>query len=773
MSSWRRRAWGQLLTSHLILWACSSLALLFVLLFGFSCGDSRESANPAAPFATDTVLMIVLEGVSPEDLTRYALQSDKMPALAQFAKESTWFDRHWAQNNGTNAAFASLLSGLYSSNHGLGSVLRVGREGLSSEVALISEDLSAAGFDCVASVGTQLFSDEFSGFNQGWSKYACADFMSKAKRRNSEEVVDAVMQDLESRLSKSRPVFGLVEFGTLINGYAPDALIAPALVEHLSEFEGELPALTDLLDACRSGAFGAAGEVRRHVIRRRGHPVREAFDAATIQARFQYLDEQLARLFGVLAAHDRYADALIVVTGNVGGGRRGGGAGSPVAQFNLERVRVPLVLRLPGGTHTQAVQMLTQAIDVGPTILGALGLEGHEADGVSLLPTIVDRNRAMPPHEFVLFEDSLLGVVGALDEFWLVHNNGGLVHAALDDNRNELQGNGLPPVPKAALERTRSGLKAFMSEAHILVELAPGGQAEYMVSAGRISGAWTGGMTKGENTREATLRLGAPHRTEPERLDRQNSHLRFVVATGESEPAPVGFQLRADQDAPDFSLTITSSTGFLDESKILLGDRDLAHLALPRMLSASGGEWPEDSGGNPVDPIVDITRESGRWLNLQVAGEAGSKVQVLIAGEPMGDPEWSKLKLRGFDGYKFRRVPGRPDCAWIDGETPLSVSFEVRSAQEFGLSVAIEGTQVSVADMRFLGKQACGPDRISVAVMDWLPGIREHLEANLSASPLDPDMLRLSCLSNRKYANDTLITDERVRDKVRALGFFH
>lgn len=770
MSSWQRRAWGELLTSHVILLACGSLALLLVLLFGFSCSDSDESQ--AAPFATDTVLMIVLEGVSPEDLTRYALQSDKMPALAQFAKESTWFDRHWAQSNGKNAAFASLLSGLYSSKHGLGSVMRIGRDSLSSEVTLVSEDLSAAGFDCIASVSTQTFSSVVSGFDQGWSKYASSDFVGRQKVGVADEVVDAVWDDFATGLSGSTPIFGLFEFDDALRPQlAPDRFVAPALIEHLALFENELSDLHELLEGIRTGSDGNATRVRSLLARRRGHPAWEAMNAAYQQAQFQFLDEQFGRMFDLLKKHDRYQDALIVVTGNHGRYAKGPSLVQGRGQFDLDELRVPLLLRLPGGVRTKAVQELTQAVDVRATIAEALGLPCNDSDGVSLLGLFNGLEPRALLHECVLFEDSSLGIVGAVDDFWLVQGRRGN-HFPLDPSLTELTGESIPPVPKARLERTRKAVAGFIGEPHVEVELTPGSKARYTIDIGPTNAGWQDGNLFGTHSKNRIhmSRLGGTE--EPAWGSLVCIGARAELFAEELDGERSGFELWSGAEPAVFGVIISVDEGELDETKLRFGDRDLAHLALPRRADQRAGEWPNGADGKPKEPVVDVTRPQGRLLNVRVGGEPGRRVRLLIVGELEEEFVRSEMVIRNPEGHRVERVAGCNASAWVEGETPFSISFGASSAWDMGLSVELDGKQVAVSGIRMLGKRFAVPGSIGLAVPSWLPGVREHLESprDSSQDALEPGTLWIGCTSRRQFANDRPVPSHAILDRLQYLG---
>ena len=146
---------------HLLAVAVGLVGMSIVL--AWTMGNALRGTTPSGDStgsgpSTDTVVMFVLEEVGPETLEKFALNSNLMPNLSALARESTWFHRHWAQCNATNAAFATLLTGRYASRLGLGELTRRGRESLSGEARLLSEDFDQAGFRCFGSLGSTLMS---------------------------------------------------------------------------------------------------------------------------------------------------------------------------------------------------------------------------------------------------------------------------------------------------------------------------------------------------------------------------------------------------------------------------------------------------------------------------------------------------------------------------------------------------------------------------------------------------------------------------------------
>lgn len=110
-----------------------------------------------------------------------------------------------------------------------------------------------------------------------------------------------------------------------------------------------------------------------------------------------HTDEQLDRLWNKLEASGLADRTVTVFTSDHGEGlgEHGSAGHANLHEFNL---MVPLVMALPDG-HGAGRRIPTQVrlIDVAPTVLDALGLEGlPEADGRSLLPLVDDPAAPFP-----------------------------------------------------------------------------------------------------------------------------------------------------------------------------------------------------------------------------------------------------------------------------------------------------------------------------------------------------------------------------------------
>jgi arylsulfatase A-like enzyme len=110
----------------------------------------------------------------------------------------------------------------------------------------------------------------------------------------------------------------------------------------------------------------------------------------TYAAAVSRLDRELGELWSRLRGHDNYDSWMIIVTTDHGFplGEHGL-VGNSQPWLHEELVHLPLIVRFPQGRHGgERIGMLTQPVDLMPTLLEAFRLPSQGLDGSSLLPLI-------------------------------------------------------------------------------------------------------------------------------------------------------------------------------------------------------------------------------------------------------------------------------------------------------------------------------------------------------------------------------------------------
>ena len=299
------------------------------------------------------VVLVTLDTTRADHLDVYGYPGETSPGLSAFAEEAVTFTAARSTSSWTLPAHASLFTGLLSHEHGVrydaaGSLVledaiavagsaddhppyRV--RGLGPGFETLAENLRGRGYDTAGVVAGPWLMAHF-GLDRGFDFYDDAEISSDVGRRAG-RVTTAALEWLAERRGDPRPFF------LFLNYFDPHTPYhAPP------RFRG----------SDRSPVAAYDEEIR-------------------------FVDHQLRRLFEALAADGLLEATLVVVTADHGEllgehGRFGHGA-------SLEEplLRVPLLVRPPGGTAARQSGLSIQLSDVYALILGLV--DAPDADVVA------------------------------------------------------------------------------------------------------------------------------------------------------------------------------------------------------------------------------------------------------------------------------------------------------------------------------------------------------------------------------------------------------
>jgi arylsulfatase len=336
-----------------------------LLLLG-ACGDA-----PAPP----NVLVITVDTLRADHLGCYGYGRDTSPALDAFATESIRFERAYAQAPFTAPSHASLFTSLHSNEHG---VLSWGHE-IPAEAHTLAQRFAEQGWRTGAFYN-----------HPSLAGNAIERGFQHVEKRYFEPADDTIEGFLGWLDSGAEPFCAWVHLWDVHRPYAYRDWSHPALAEHVSRpplaFEEERFGTHPDLTVGRTERDYNVTPTRRADL---AHPdaawrfVEDRYDSGV-----WYADRALGELFDALRARGVLEDTIVVVTADHGETLR---ERDPVwfthdPYLYEETLRVPLLLRLPGGERggtTSAV--LARGIDVLPTLLELCDLPAIALRGESLL----------------------------------------------------------------------------------------------------------------------------------------------------------------------------------------------------------------------------------------------------------------------------------------------------------------------------------------------------------------------------------------------------
>jgi choline-sulfatase len=322
-------------------------AAVVLLLAATAC--NRVDLAAAPEMERPSVLLVTIDTLRADHVGAYGAVAAETPVLDRLAAEGRRFATAISSAPLTLPSHASILTGLYPPHHG---VRYNGISRLQPSFETLAERLRDAGYATGAVVGSVVLAGKY-GLDQGFQHYD-DDTRSRGDpaERPATEVSNGALAWLEHA---ERPFFLWVHY------YDPHERYAPP------------------------------------------EPFSTAFAGRPYDGEIAYVDSELGRLLGALAARGELDGTLIAVTSDHGESL--GEHAELTHSYTLYDavLAVPLVFRGPGVPAGPPVEGVVRTVDVAPTLSSLLGLSPlGESDGVDLSPLF--GGASVPPDRFAFAE---------------------------------------------------------------------------------------------------------------------------------------------------------------------------------------------------------------------------------------------------------------------------------------------------------------------------------------------------------------------------------
>ncbi len=385
-----------------------------------ACGGSPEKAGRF------NVLLVTLDTTRADHLGCYGYPLPTSPNLDRLASDGIRFDMAISTSGITPISHASIFTGMNPDRHGL----RVfyGRTGhyLEPEHPTLASILRDRSWRTAAFVSSYPASEKF-GLDHGFDTFSSGV---------SEEVMagDPRLRPPKDGYWQDRPTASAQRRADVTTDEALAWLDEPYVGENpfflwVHYFDPHDPSLVPPQEV--TARFGVDGSEPDALLK--------VYDPEIF-----FMDGQFGRLIRHLRETGRYDNTIIVVVGDHGQGL-GDHNWFPHRLLYQEQIRVPLIIRIPGGTRRATVGAVTRTIDIMPTVLQALGIDPPEtvqgSDMTAILSGPAEKGRIavaealntlddhappqLPPHQ----KDLLFMV---MDREWK------LIHHAGEPGNNEL-----------------------------------------------------------------------------------------------------------------------------------------------------------------------------------------------------------------------------------------------------------------------------------------------------------------------------------------------
>jgi arylsulfatase A-like enzyme/Flp pilus assembly protein TadD len=320
--------------------AAAALALLAA---AAAAGCARSEAAAAAR----NVILITIDTLRADRLSCYGSRRVYTPAIDRLAAEGVLFERAFTTTPLTAPAHASMLTGRYPSTHGL----RLnGASVLDARETTLAEAAQARGMRTAAVVSCLVLESRF-GLNQGFDLYY-------------EEGISAAGD----------------EHGLWYDERKAAKSVARALRWLQAESDRPFFLWLHLFDP--------------HHPYEPPPPFKESYEERPYDGEIVYTDRALGKLLDAVERLGLHENTLIILAGD-----HGESLGEHQENFHGTfvydaTVRVPMIIRAPGGRRGARVADIASTLDVMPTALDALGIPVPEGvEGFSLMPAVTGSGR--------------------------------------------------------------------------------------------------------------------------------------------------------------------------------------------------------------------------------------------------------------------------------------------------------------------------------------------------------------------------------------------
>lgn len=321
------------------------------------------------------IIFIVIDALRADHLGCYGYPRPTSPVIDSLAASGALFETAITQAPWTKSSFSSFLTSLYPFQHGVEDWAAV----MPDSIVTLPEVLSNHGYSTVCVINMLGMGGRF-GVLRGFDEVSESGKTPRDARVATDDAI-AYLRQVQG------PFFMLLHYFDVHQPYAPKR-----------DYVDIVNIDTDL------DPFGNRGILARN---KDGLPPKKAIAKTKIlyDGCIRYVDDSLARLFGILDEVGIADNTIIIVTADHGEAFWEHGVDTHGSTVYDEVLKVPLIIAWPGRFDTsRRVTSQVRLIDLFPTLLEMAGAsyDGH-MEGVSLLPYIqggqIDSaGRLLPSH---------------------------------------------------------------------------------------------------------------------------------------------------------------------------------------------------------------------------------------------------------------------------------------------------------------------------------------------------------------------------------------
>jgi arylsulfatase A-like enzyme len=337
------------------------------------------------------VILVTLDTTRRDHLGCYGYRLPTSPNIDAFARDAIVFEDCYGTSNNTLPNHASILTGLYTYNHGV-----IGQQPLHPKINTLPSILQSHGYSTAAVTSVSFL-------NREWIGNGFQEFHSpREPERRAEDTTNVAIRLLELLGDNAEAFFLWLHYWDPHFPYAaPEGYRDVFFREEVSEER-----LAFLID--NRGATGNRTDYSLddpdEIARRERLTVHDHRALVShYDAEIRYMDHHIGRLLKVLKQEGLYDNSIVVFTADHGESFFENDSDWISHNFIYEPVvRIPLLVRKPR-LKPRRIKGLVQNIDIAPTLLDWLGVDSSLMDGKTMDPFIRD---GQPLREHILLGES-------------------------------------------------------------------------------------------------------------------------------------------------------------------------------------------------------------------------------------------------------------------------------------------------------------------------------------------------------------------------------
>ena len=426
--------------------------LLGSLLFlsGLACSTPPGEVQPnPLPSHPHPIILVDIDTLSAGHLSTYGYPRETSPNLDAFAKEAIRFEWAFSQAPNTPPSQTSILTGLYPSTHGM----IADTDRVPQDATTLAEALKAQGFATAAFVDGGYMAAGF-GHDQGFDSYV------SYQDNGVEKIGPEVDKWLEEHANET--FFLLIHTYDVHWPYEPPEPYRSMFLDGLDPpSEGFEPTAQALENLRRSKPKKLPDNDLEHI-------------KALYDGEIRYVDHWFGQLMERLGELDLLQRATIVVLSDHGEEFQEHGSVGHDRLYSTV-TRIPLLIRLPGGSVTRTITPVVEGIDVMPTLLELAGATVPPGlQGQSMLPLIREEQHGaqVAISESPFFGDRRAIATGDHRLLWTKKNDQVEIYRFRED---PLEQTDLKSTDLEAVARLRQGIEGWqrmVDQATIIKETA-------------------------------------------------------------------------------------------------------------------------------------------------------------------------------------------------------------------------------------------------------------------------------------------------------------